>query len=222
MSAPSHDPIAERLRATGLVPVIVIDDPDRAEPLAEALERGGLACAEVTFRTPRATEALQRIAKRFPGFLVGAGTVLTIEQASRARDAGAQFAVAPGLNVHVVEHCQRIGLPMYPGVATPSDVETALSLGLRLVKLFPAEALGGIRYLTAIAAPYGEMAFMPTGGITRETLSAYLALPRVAACGGSWIAPAEWIAAGEFDRIATATTEAMTIVRQHRPAGVAP
>lgn len=216
-----RDEVLEALRALALVPVIVIEDPERAEPLAEALASGGLPCAEITFRTPRATDALERIVKRFPGFLIGAGTVLTVEQASRARDAGAHFAVAPGCNARVVEHCERIGLPMYPGVATPSEIETALALGVRLVKFFPAEPLGGLAYLRAVAAPYGEMEFMPTGGITRDSLATYLASSRVVACGGSWIAPSEWIAAGDFARIERATADAMTIVRQHRAPTVA-
>lgn len=220
MSVVPVDGVARRIHATGLVPVIIIDDPARAERLAEALMAGGLACAEITFRTPRAIESLARIATRYPHFLLGAGTVLTVDQASRAHDAGAHFAVAPGLNVRVVEHCQRIGLPMYPGVATPTDIEAALALGLRQVKFFPAEPLGGMGYLNAIAAPYGEIAFMPTGGITQDVLASYLASPRVAACGGSWIAPADWIAAGDVARITKATTEAMMIVRRHRPAEV--
>lgn len=199
--AANLDPIVARLRALRVVPVIVIDDPAHAAPLAAALAEGGLPCAEITFRTPRAVEALSRIAIERPEFMVGAGTVLTLEQADRARDAGAQFAVAPGMNPRVVEHCERIGLPMYPGISTPTDIETALGLGLRLVKFFPAEAMGGVPFLKAVAAPYAEMEFMPTGGITRDTLGAYLGTPRVVACGGSWIAPGEWIASGSFERI---------------------
>ena len=221
MSTATSDPVAARIRSAGLVPVIVIDDPERAESLAEALTSGGLSCAEITFRTPRAIESLARIAKRDPAFLLGAGTVVTVDQASRAHDAGAHFAVAPGLNARVVEHCQHIGLPMYPGVATPSDIEAALALSLRVVKFFPAEPLGGLPYLNAIAAPYGEMAFMPTGGIIQDVLARYLESPRVVACGGSWIAPADWIAAGDVARITKATAAAMNVVRQHRPAGVA-
>jgi 2-dehydro-3-deoxyphosphogluconate aldolase/(4S)-4-hydroxy-2-oxoglutarate aldolase len=194
-------PVVARLRALRVVPVIVIEDPAHAAPLAAALADGGLPCAEITFRTPRAVEALRRIASERPEFLVGAGTVLTRDQADRARDVGAQFAVAPGMNPRIVEHCERIGLPMYPGVSTPTDIETALGLGLRLVKFFPAEAMGGAPFLKAVAAPYAEMEFMPTGGITRDTLGAYLGTRRVVACGGSWIAPAEWIASGSFDRI---------------------
>jgi Entner-Doudoroff aldolase len=214
MSATVMDEITARVRRHRVVPVIVIDDPAHAVPLAEALAAGGLACAEVTFRTSRAVESLRRIVQAWPDLLVGAGTVLTTEQADRARDAGAQFAVAPGLSPRVVEHCQRIGLPMYPGVATPSDVEAALALGLRTVKFFPAEAMGGVRFLKAIAAPYGEMQFMPTGGIDRDTLGGYLGIPRVVACGGSWMAPAHWIASGSFDLVREETARAVELLRR--------
>ena len=208
--------VVDRLRALRVVPVIVIDDADRAVPLAAALADGGLPCAEVTFRTPAAAEALRRISRERPDFLLGAGTVLTPEQADRARDAGAHFAVAPGTNRRVVEHCLSTGLPFYPGVATPSDLEAALDLGVRTVKLFPAEPLGGVAYLKAIAAPYGGVEFMPTGGVSRDTLPAWLRLERVVACGGSWMAPAEWIAAGAFDRIRDETRRVVELVRSIR------
>ncbi|MDB4879301.1 MAG: 2-dehydro-3-deoxyphosphogluconate aldolase/4-hydroxy-2-oxoglutarate aldolase [Gemmatimonadetes bacterium] len=208
MSASS---VAARLRALRVVPVIVIDDPAAAVPLANALAEGGLPCAEVTFRTAGAVEALTRIARERPDFLLGAGTVLTPGQADRARDAGAAFAVAPGLNRRVVEHCLKIGLPFYPGVATPSELEAALEMGLRTVKLFPAEQLGGVPYLKAITSPFGEVDVMPSGGISRETLGGYLAVKRVVACGGSWMAPSEWIAAGSFDRIRDETRRAVEL-----------
>ncbi len=207
--------IEARLRQIHVVPVIVIDDPERAIPLAEALAEGGLPCAEVTFRTLGAIAALERIAKARPDFLVGAGTVLTTDQADRALDFGAQFAVAPGLNATVVEHCLKIGLPMFPGVCTPSDIEAALALGVRTVKFFPAEPTGGIKYLKAIAAPYGDVSFIPTGGITRDSLGDYLAERRVVACGGSWMAPAEWIAAGEFENIRDETRRVVELVKDY-------
>ena len=206
--------VVTRMRVLRVVPVIIVNDPDQAIPLAEALADGGLPCAEITFRTPGASEALARIAKARPDFLVGAGTVLTAEQADRALDSGAQFAVAPGMNARVVEHCLKIGLPMYPGICTPSDIETALALGLRTVKFFPAEPAGGVRYLQAIAAPYGDLDFMPTGGITRDTVAGYLGFNRVVACGGSWMAPAEWIAAGAFDQIRNETRRVVELVNQ--------
>jgi 2-dehydro-3-deoxyphosphogluconate aldolase/(4S)-4-hydroxy-2-oxoglutarate aldolase len=204
--------VVSRLRQLRVVPVIVINDPKQAIPLAEALAEGGLPCAEITFRTPGAIDALTRIASGRPDFLVGAGTVLTTDQADRARDAGAHFAVAPALNARVVERCLEIGLPMYPGVCTPSEVEAALALGLRTVKFFPAEPSGGVRYLKAIAAPYSDVQFMPTGGITRDSLGDYLSFKRVVACGGSWMAPAEWIREGTFDLVRDETQRVVQLV----------
>jgi 2-dehydro-3-deoxyphosphogluconate aldolase/(4S)-4-hydroxy-2-oxoglutarate aldolase len=206
------EPVVDRLRALRVVPVIVIDSPRDALPLAAALADGGLPCAEITFRTPAAVEALALIARDRPDFLVGAGTVLTPQQADLAKRSGAAFAVAPGTNPRVVAHCADIGLPFYPGVATPSDLEAALELGARTVKLFPAEPLGGVKYLKALAAPYGEVSFMPTGGITRDTLADYLGISRVVACGGSWMAPVDWIAAGSFERIRDETRRVVELV----------
>ena len=214
MTISSSVSVTDRLRALRVVPVIVIDDARRAVALAEALAAGGLDCAEVTLRTPAAVEALTLIAKARPDFLVGAGTVLTPEHADRALDAGAHFAVSPGMNRHVVEHCLDIGLPMYPGVCTPSELESALELGLRAVKFFPAEPTGGVQYLRAISAPYGDVEFMPTGGITRDTLADYLGFRKVIACGGSWMAPSDWINTGAFDRIRDETRRVVQLVRE--------
>ncbi|HEY2025763.1 MAG TPA: bifunctional 4-hydroxy-2-oxoglutarate aldolase/2-dehydro-3-deoxy-phosphogluconate aldolase [Gemmatimonadaceae bacterium] len=223
MTTATHATIIARLRALRVVPVIVIDDARHALPLAAALAEGGLPCAEITFRTPAGVEALTRIAHEQPGFLVGAGTVLSPAQADRARAAGAQFIVSPGTNRGVVEHCLSIGVPMYPGVCTPSEVEIALELGLRTVKFFPAEPMGGVKFLKAMAAPYGELTFMPTGGITRDTLAGYVRYDRVVACGGSWMAPSDWIAAGAFDRIRDETRRVVELVDEidGRPGGAA-
>lgn len=214
MTTMPADSVVTRMRELRVVPVIIIDHPERAIPLAEALADGGLPCAEITFRTPGAIEALARIAKARPDFLVGAGTVLTTEQADRALDSGAQFAVAPGMSARVVEHCLKIGLPMYPGICTPSEIEEALSLGLRTVKFFPAEPAGGLGYLKAIAAPYSDLEFLPTGGITRETIGGYLSFTRAVACGGSWMAPPEWISAGAFDQVRDETRRVVALVDQ--------
>jgi 2-dehydro-3-deoxyphosphogluconate aldolase / (4S)-4-hydroxy-2-oxoglutarate aldolase len=208
----SAQSVVERLRALRVVPVIVIESPRDAISLANALADGGLPCAEITFRTAGAVEALALIARERPEFLVGAGTVLSARQADLARESGAAFAVAPGTNPRIVEHCRSIGLPFYPGVATPSDIEAALELGVRTVKLFPAEPMGGLKYLKAIAAPYGEVEFMPTGGITRDSLAGYLGFSRVVACGGSWMAPPDWIDAGAFDRIRDETRRVVELV----------
>jgi 2-dehydro-3-deoxyphosphogluconate aldolase/(4S)-4-hydroxy-2-oxoglutarate aldolase len=190
-----------RLRAIRIVPVITIDDPDDAVPLARALHAGGLSCAEVTFRTPRASDALRRITAETPELFAGAGTVLTTTQAEVAIDAGAQFIVAPGFNPRVVDYCLDRGMPVYPGVATPTEIEAALEKGLSTLKFFPAEPMGGLAFLKAVAAPYVGVNFMPTGGINAGNLASYLAFNRVVACGASWMAPPDWIAAKQFTRI---------------------
>ncbi|MFI5228672.1 MAG: bifunctional 4-hydroxy-2-oxoglutarate aldolase/2-dehydro-3-deoxy-phosphogluconate aldolase [Gemmatimonadales bacterium] len=196
-----HDDVLDRLREVRIVPVITIDDPEDAVPLARALGGGGLSCVEITFRTPRASEALRRITSEVPEMLAGAGTVLTPAQLCAARDAGARFIVAPGLNARVVQESRAQGLPIYPGVATPTEIEAALELGLDTLKFFPAEPMGGLPYLKAIAGPYVDVRFIPTGGINAGNVSPYLGFSRVVACGGSWMAPADWIAAKQFDRI---------------------
>jgi 2-dehydro-3-deoxyphosphogluconate aldolase/(4S)-4-hydroxy-2-oxoglutarate aldolase len=203
--------MTERLRAARIVPVITIDDPENAVPLAKALSAGGMLCAEITFRTSRAGEALRRIADEVPELVTGAGTVLTPTQVDAARDAGAQFIVAPGFNRRVVEHCLSAGMPVYPGIATPTEVEAALELDLTTLKFFPAEPMGGLAYLKAIAAPFVGVHFMPTGGISAANVASYLAFDRVAACGGSWMAPADWIAAKQFDRIREESERASAI-----------
>ena len=209
----------ERFSSLRILPVIVIDDPEDAVPLAGALAGGGLPCAEVTLRTPRAMEALRRIAAEMPDMLVGAGTVLTPAQAAEARGAGARFVVAPGFSPAVVEYCQSVDLPVFPGVCTPTEVEMALGMGLAVLKFFPAEPIGGLAYLKAIAAPYTTVSFMPTGGIGPSNLASYLAWPRIVACGGSWMAPNEWIAAKQFGRIRETTRDAVAIANA-RAAGV--
>ena len=204
--------VLERFSALRILPVIVIDDPANAVLLAGALSAGGLPCAEVTLRTPRALEALTRIAGERPDVLVGAGTVLSPAQAAEARAVGARFVVAPGFNPAVVEYCQSMDLPVFPGVCTPTEIEMALGRGLSVLKFFPAEPMGGLAFLKAIAAPYVGVSFMPTGGIVPSNLATYLAFSRVVACGGSWMAPNDWIAGGQFDRIRDTAAAAVTIV----------
>lgn len=205
------------LRRVRLVPLIVIEDAARAGALGNALAAGGLPIAEVAFRTPAARESLARMAGECPDVLVGAGTVLSVEQVIDAQRAGARFIVAPGLNARVVERCQEFGLPVFPGVCTPTEVEAALELGLTTLKFFPAEPMGGLPFLQAIAAPYRDVDFIPTGGITAANLPSYLAFSRVAACGGSWMAPAAWIASGAFDKVSAAAREAVALVHAHTP-----
>lgn len=202
----------DRIRSLRLVPVIVIDDAADAVPLARALADGGLPCAEVTFRTAEAAQALERIAAECPEVLVGAGTVLTPAQAASARKAGAKFIVAPGFGPAVVDYCLEHDIPVFPGVATPTEIEAALVKGLSVMKFFPAEPLGGVNYLKAMSAPYGKIEFMPTGGISPANVGSYFALKNVVACGGSWMAPQDWIAAKQFDRIRDAVAAAVATV----------
>jgi 2-dehydro-3-deoxyphosphogluconate aldolase/(4S)-4-hydroxy-2-oxoglutarate aldolase len=207
--------MTERLAAMRILPVIVIDDPDDALPLARALRDGGLPCAEVTLRTPRAMDVIRRMTSEAPDVLVGAGTVLSPTQAADARAAGARFVVAPGFNPAVVEYCQSIELPVFPGVCTPTEIEMALGAGLSVLKFFPAEPIGGLPFLEAIAAPYTTVSLIPTGGIGPSNLASYLAFPRVVACGGSWMAPNDWVSAKQFDRIRDTTRAAVAIAAAH-------
>ncbi|MBR6405883.1 MAG: bifunctional 4-hydroxy-2-oxoglutarate aldolase/2-dehydro-3-deoxy-phosphogluconate aldolase [Lachnospiraceae bacterium] len=207
----------ELIRKTGIVPVVVLDDAKDAEPLAEALIRGGLPCAEVTFRTAAAEESIRRMTEKFPEMLVGAGTVLTTEQVDRAVAAGAKFIVAPGLNPVTVKYCLEKGIPVFPGVLTPSEIEQALSLGLQVVKFFPAEPSGGLKMIQAIAAAYVGLKFMPTGGINAKNVGEYLADEKhILACGGSWMVKKDLIAAGEFGKIEEMAREAAALVKEYR------
>jgi 2-dehydro-3-deoxyphosphogluconate aldolase/(4S)-4-hydroxy-2-oxoglutarate aldolase len=205
--------VLTQLRQLKIVPIITIDDADKAVRLADALVAGGLSCAEVTFRTPAAGEALRRMTAERPNMLIGAGTVLTIDQAANAKRSGARFLLSPGLNRRVVAWCQDHDLPIFPGIATPTDIEMALEQGLEVVKFFPAEQIGGLGYLRAIAAPFPGLQFMPTGGINAGNVGEYLAFDRVVACGGSWMAPQSLIAVGAFDRIRDAVRESVDAVR---------
>jgi len=206
----------ETLSRIGLVPVITIDSPRDAVPLAEALLDGGIGCAEVTFRTPSAGEAIHGISSTCGELLVGAGTVLTVEQAEQATQAGARYVVAPGFDPAVVDWCQAHNVPVIPGVATPTEISMALARGLDLLKFFPAEAMGGVQMLRALSAPFASVRFVPTGGITAANLPQYLALPNVAACGGSWMAKESMISAGKFTEIARLSRQARAIVHQVR------
>lgn len=179
--------LTEELRRTGIVPVIVLEEVDQAENLAKALIEGGVNCAEVTFRAEGADKVIEKMTKAYPDMLVGAGTVLTIDQLERAKAAGAKFCVAPGLNPKIVKRAQEIGMPFVPGVSNASDIEAALELGITTVKFFPAEQAGGLDYIKAVSAPYPMMSFMPTGGINAENIFTYLSFKKVVACGGSWI-----------------------------------
>ena len=201
--------ILEELGKIGIVPVIALDDAKDAKPLAEALMKGGLPCAEVTFRTAAAEESIRIISENFPDMLVGAGTVLTTEQVDRAVNAGAKFIVSPGFNRKIVEYCIGKGIPVTPGTCTPSDIEQAIECGLDVVKFFPAEPSGGLAMIKALAGPYNQLKFMPTGGINAGNICDYLAYGKILACGGSWMVNKQYVAAGEFDKIEALTREAV-------------
>lgn len=202
--------VIEEIGKIGIVPVIALDDAKDAKPLAQALIRGGLPCAEVTFRTEAAEESIRIMAREFPEMLVGAGTVLTPEQVDRAVNAGAKFIVSPGLNPKVVQYCVSKDIPIIPGTTNPSDVEIAIENGLEVVKFFPAEQAGGINMIKAMCGPYTKMKFMPTGGINADNLKSYLDFNKIVACGGSWMVKKDLVAAGKFDEIEALTREAVT------------
>lgn len=202
---------AERIAELRVIPVVEMPDAERAVTLASTLLAAGLPCAEITFRTTAAARAIADIAARVPDLYLGAGTVLTAEQADAAIDAGAKFLVAPGFNAEVVAHAAQRSVPMLPGIATPTDIEQALAAGLDLLKFFPAEAMGGVNYLKAVSAPYRTVRFVPTGGISSTNLRDYLDLPQVAACGGSWMVKKDLIAAGDFDTIGKLASEAVSL-----------
>ena len=208
--------IFEQFSKIGIIPVVVLDDPKDAAPLAKALCENGLPCAEVTFRTAAAEESIRVMSREFPDMLVGAGTVLTTEQVDRAVNAGAKFIVSPGLNPKVVRYCIDKSIPVTPGTQTPSEMEQALELGLKVVKFFPAEPAGGLNMIKAVAAPYTELKFMPTGGINAKNVRDYLAYSKIIACGGSWMVKKDLITAGKWDDLAALVKEAAEIVKEVR------
>ena len=204
----NNDMIKE-LYTIGLIPVIKIENPDDALPLAKALIDGGLPAAEITFRTKCAAEAIKNITDAYPEMLVGAGTVLTTEQVDAAIAAGSKFIVSPGLNPKVTAYCLSKGVPMLPGCSNPSDIEAALELGLTTVKFFPAEAAGGLKMLKAMAAPYGQVTFMPTGGISADNLLDYLKFNKIVACGGSFMVKDDLVKEKKWDEITALTKNAV-------------
>ena len=203
--------LLERIGAARLVPVVVLDDAAQAAPLAEALVAGGLPVAEVTFRTAAAVESIKAMSAR-GDMLVGAGTVLTAEQVDAAVDAGASYIVAPGFSEAVVRRCTERGVLPLPGTVTATEIQAALAAGLQAVKFFPAQTSGGAPAIKALAGPFGGVKFVPTGGIGPKNLAEYTAISSVLAVGGSWMVPRDAIAAGDFDRVTTLTTEAVALV----------
>ena len=208
--------LEEQIEKLGLVPVVVLHDAKDAKPLAQALCQGGLPCAEVTFRTDAAEESIRQMSREFPDMLVGAGTVLTVEQVNRAVDAGAKFIVSPGFDPQIVDYCLNRQIPVFPGCVTPSEVAQAVTRGLRVVKFFPAKQYGGVSTIKALAAPYVGLRFMPTGGVSASNLREYLECSSIVACGGSWMVKGDLIQAGAFEEITRMTREAVDLAKEIR------
>lgn len=208
--------IMEEIGRIGIVPVVAIDDAADAVPLGQALMDAGLPCAEITFRTAAAADAIKAMSDAFPDMLVGAGTVLTIAQAEQAKAAGVKFIVTPGFDAAVVDWCLANDIPITPGVMTPTDINQALAKGLSLLKFFPAEVAGGTKALKAIGGPYVGIKFIPTGGINADNLTEYLQLPMVHACGGSFMVKKQMIADGKFETITEMARAAVGIVKSAR------
>lgn len=208
--------IEEQFYKNAVVPVVVLDDAKDALPLAKALVEGGLPCAEVTFRTEVAEESIRQMAQAYPEMLLGAGTVLTIEQVDRAVKAGAQFIVSPGFDPEIVDHCLERDIPIFPGCITPSEVAQASKRGLKVVKFFPAQQAGGLSMIKALAAPYTQLKFMPTGGIGPANVCEYLANPKILCCGGSWMVKSNLIHDKAFEQIKELVKEAVDLAKTVR------
>ena len=208
--------LLNKVSELGVVPVVVLNDAKDAAPLAKALCEGGLLCAEVTFRTAAAEESIRIMATEFPEMLLGAGTVLTTDQVDRAVAAGAKFIVSPGFDPEVVDYCISKDILVLPGCITPSEVAQAVKRGLEVVKFFPAEQFGGVSTIKALAAPYTNTKFMPTGGVSAKNLKDYLSFKKIVACGGSWMVKGDLIKAGDFAKIEALTREAAAIVKEIR------
>ncbi|MFW0950224.1 bifunctional 4-hydroxy-2-oxoglutarate aldolase/2-dehydro-3-deoxy-phosphogluconate aldolase [Vibrio parahaemolyticus] len=206
--------IKEQLKALKVIPVIAIDKAEDIIPLGKVLAENGLPAAEITFRSAAAAEAIRLLRETQPDMLIGAGTVLNREQAIAAEEAGATFIVSPGFNPNTVKACQEIGIDIVPGVNNPSTVEAALEMGLTTLKFFPAEASGGINMVKSLLAPYTDIELMPTGGINPANIKDYLAIPRVLACGGTWMVDKKLIEAGNWEELARLTREAVALVNE--------
>ena len=216
MNTPKMEEAIKRFSEVGIIPVVVLNDAKDAEPLGQALMEGGLPAAEVTFRTDAAEESIRIMSEKFPDMLVGAGTVLTIDQAERAIAAGAKFIVSPGFDPEIVQFCLDRDIPVCPGVQTPSEVIQAYKFGLDHVKFFPAENSGGLAMIKAVGAAFPNMKFMPTGGISASNVTEYLENSKIFCCGGSWMVKGDMIKAGEFDKIKEKVAEAAAIVKKVR------
>jgi len=203
----------EIIEQVKLLPVVKLERAEDAIPLAEALTEGGLPVMEITFRTDAAEESIKAVTKACPGVLTGAGTVTSLEQVKRAQNAGAKFVVTPAISREVIEYCLKSGLPVYPGVCTPSEIMQVMGFGLDIVKFFPAAQYGGLSTVKALSAPFPAMRFIPTGGVSEANLGEYLAFPRVIACGGSWMVKDSLIKAGDFQGVKALVAKAVALVQ---------
>ena len=208
--------ITDKIQELGVFPIIVINKAEDALPLGECLLRAGLPCAEVTFRTAAAAEAIATLSREFPEMLLGAGTVLKPEQVDAAIQSGVKFMVTPGFNPTIVSHCLEQGVDIYPGVCTPTEIDTAVNMGLSVLKFFPAEAMGGLSYLKAVSAPLSMVRYIPTGGINLQNFRDYLSFEKTLACAGTWIVKKNWLAEGRFDLIEQEAAQSVQIVREVR------
>lgn len=204
--------IIQKIEEFKLIPVVIIENPDDTLSLGQVLIEAGLPIIEITFRTQAAEQAISILSKNLPDLLIGAGTVLRIDQVKKAVSAGTQFIVTPGFNPKIVDYCIDTKIPIIPGVNTPSMVEWALDKGLKVVKFFPANLSGGTKMLNSLAGPYPDMKFIPTGGINNECLIDYLKLSNVFACGGSWIVKKDLISSGQFEEIKRLTKNALSLI----------
>ena len=208
--------ILEAMRRTAVIPVVVLDDAKDAVPTAKALLAGGVDVMEITFRTAAAADSIKAVAENCPEMLVGAGTVVTLDQCKQALECGAKFIVSPGFDPEVVNWCAERNIPITPGCVTPTEIMAAMKLGLNVVKFFPAGVYGGLKAMKALSAPFGGVKFIPTGGVDAKNLKEYLEAPFVHAVGGSWLCPKNEIAAGSFDAVTTLCREASEIVKAVR------
>lgn len=203
--------VCTRIETARVLPILTLEHSESALPLATALVAGGLTVAEITFRSDSAADSIRIVREKIPEMLIGAGTVLSEKQVELASRAGCQFILTPGFNPVVVEASLELGIPIFPGVNNPTDIESAMGFGLEEVKFFPAEASGGVSFLEAMSGPYPAMRFLPTGGISPKNLARYLALPNVFACGGSWIAKSAFIRKSRYDEITRTGAEAIAL-----------
>ena len=208
--------VLQLMKKSGVIPVVVLDDTAQALPTANALLAGGVSVMEITFRTAAAASSIKAVSESCPEMLVGAGTVVTLEQCKQALECGAKFIVSPGFDPEVVSWCMERNIPITPGCVTPTEIMTAMKLGLNVVKFFPAGVYGGLKVMKALAAPFGGVKFIPTGGVDAKNLKEYLEAPFVHAVGGSWLCPKKEIAAGNFDAVTALCREASEIVKEVR------